>query len=124
MNHTLPRVKAIEVAEFIDKTNYCVFDADEGAFESLEDAITFINSDKYDPDIPLAVIFNTARGDYHDDARISYEDGSWAAYDLSMGGKTAFGETIQDALVNFRLEHDSSCEYYPEELIINTPEES
>ena len=124
MNYKLPRKKAIEVAEFINNTNYCVFDANEGVFESVADATTFINSNKYDPDIPLAVVFNTARGDYHDDARISYEDGTWTAYDLSMGGKTAMGKTIQDALVNFRLEHDPSCEYYPEELIVNPPKES
>lgn len=120
MNHKLAKEKAIELIEFITPTNYGVFDANEGVFENIESAIEFVNSDKYDPEIPLAVVFNTANGDYHDDARMAFVDNTWYAYDLSMGGLTGSGDTIQAALVDFRNKHDPTCEYYPNELIIKS----
>ncbi len=120
MNQILAKEKAIELILFIAGTNYNVFDADEGIFENTDSAIQFVNSDKYDPEIPLAVVFNTAKGDYHDDARMAFENNTWYAYDLSMGGVTGSGDTIQAALVDFRLKHDPACEYYPNELIVKS----
>lgn len=115
----LTKTKAIELVNFIaDKTNYEISSEGEGLY-TKDEAIAFVNSDIYDPEVPLNVCFDTKQGDNWESASMSFDGDSWLVDDFSMGGHSANGQSIEEALVNFRLKHDSTCDYYPVELIVN-----
>ncbi len=116
MSNTLSRSAAKQLIEFIFNSNYKMSPFGEGVFNSKEEALSFVNSAKYDENEPLNVVFDCKKGNYWDGAQMSFDGVLWYMEDHGMGGKCSDGKTIQEALVNFRLKHDPSCQYYPEEL--------
>ena len=120
MTPTLSINAAIQLIEFIENTNYRTCRLDEGAFSSKQEAITHIHSNEYDIEEPISVTFDTAQGDYWDDAQVFFDGSTWFVDDVNMGGLSSSGKSIEEALVNFRLLHDSTSQYYPVELIVSS----
>ena len=119
MNDSLSVEAAKLLIEFISTTNYKLAPAGDGAFTSKDEATTHVSNAVYDSKEPLNVCFDTKQGNYWDSAEVSFDGSEWFIYEHGMGGQSAKGKSIQEAIESFRLKHDSTCKYYPVELIIN-----
>ena len=119
MNNSLPIQAAKQLIEFISTTNYELAPVGDGLFSSKSEAITHVDSAEYDCEEPLNVCFDTKQGNYWESAQVSFDGSEWFIEDHGMGGKSSKGKNIQEAIEAFRLEHDSTCDYYPVELTVH-----
>jgi hypothetical protein len=119
MNSTLSVNAAKLLIEFISTTNYELAPEGDGLFSSISDAINHVESTEYDCEKPLNVCFDTKQGNYWESAQVTFQDSVWFIEDLSMGGISSKGESIKEAIESFRLKHNPTCDYYPEELTFN-----
>jgi hypothetical protein len=117
MNNSLPAQAAKQLIEFINTTNYELAPHGDGLFSSLSEAVAHVDSAEYDSEEPLNICFDTKQGDYWESAQVSFDGSEWFIEDHGMGGKSSKGKSIQEAIEAFRLEHDSTCDYYPIELM-------
>lgn len=116
VERTLSVVNAAALIAFVDNTNYTIAPHGDGAFNSKEEALTYINSDDYDPEEPLNVCFEVNNGTW-DSVVVTHEDSVWYAEDITMGGTTMCGGTIKSMLEDLHKKSDSTCQYAPVELV-------
>jgi len=119
MTNSLPIIAAKALIEFINKTNYELAPHGDGQFSSKDEAISFVDSNEYNPEEPLNVCFDTKQGDYWESAEVTFQQSTWCIEDSGMGGLSASGDSIKDALVAFRSKHDATCGFYPVELFLD-----
>ncbi|MDP2566458.1 hypothetical protein [Pseudoalteromonas marina] len=116
MNNTLEITKAKELITFISKTNYELAPYGDGLFLNQNEALAHVDSNEYDPAIPLNVCFDTKQGENWESASVSFEGNPRHIIDSSMGGNSSKAKSIKDALISFRIAHDETCDHYPIEL--------
>lgn len=109
---------ALELIDFISRTNYGLAPVGDGLFDSKQEAIAFVKSSEYNPCEPIDVVFDTRQGNYCDAVSVTFDD-DWMVEDLAMGGKSARGDTIEAALRNFRAQYDPNDKYCPIALIVD-----
>ncbi|MBO1897739.1 hypothetical protein HNW13_018535 [Shewanella sp. BF02_Schw] len=119
MTNSLSVNAAKELIDFINNTNYQLAPFCDGAFSSKSEAIAYVEGAEYNSEEPLSICFNTRQGNYWDSAQVTFSDSEWFIEDQAMGGKWSKGESIQKAIEAFRLLHNPTCNYYPDELIFN-----
>jgi hypothetical protein len=117
MKESLPIQAAEKLINFIDRSNYNVSPQNDGVFASTSEAIEHINSDSYDPEKPLRVVFGIGNGDYTENADVTFDGQTWSVTDQEISGKSGSGDTIESALIAFRNAHAPDSKYYPVELI-------
>ena len=110
---------AKELIEFISNTNYRIAPHGDGAFDTKDEALLHVESEDYDPELPLQVCFDTAQGNYWDSIEITCSDSVWHGDDGQMGGHSASGNSIEEMLVAFKHKSDPTCKYSPVALLIN-----
>lgn len=118
MEKQLSVSSAKHLIEFIFNTNYRLAPDGDGLFESKEEALTFVESSEYNPCAPLNVCFDTKQGNYWDSVSATFNGEIWEMEDYSMGGAYASGTTIEEALINLRMQCDLDDDFCPVELSI------
>lgn len=102
---------------FVFQTNYQVMSQHSGPFDNMDKALAFINSDEYVPEELLLVCFATAE-DMGESVFVNRDAKGWWVDDGNMGGKSANGDTIEEALRNFRNEFAEDATDRPVELVV------
>lgn len=117
---TLTKSKAIEFINFVsESTNYDISSEGECVY-SKKKALEFVNSDKYNPEKSIYVCFETRIGNT-ECASVYFFRNRWRIHDHSMGGLSASGDSIKNALNTFYIAHDRMADYCPVELVIKRP---
>jgi hypothetical protein len=102
---------------FISNTNYELAAPDCSQFKSKADALDYVESADYDPEEPLNVCFPLKNGKW-DSAEVFYsEEWEWSIEDRGMGGVNGFGDTIENALMDYRAKYGLDDESTPVELV-------
>tara|TARA_Y100001936_G_C15831130_1_gene536849 strand:+ start:100 stop:456 length:357 start_codon:yes stop_codon:yes gene_type:complete len=117
MNLTVEKAK--ELVTFIDTTNYQVATLGEDPFPSLEVALDFISSSRFDPIDGLELLFDVEAVGHNDWAKPYYENGNWFIVDSSMGGVEANAPTLKQAIIAYREAHDDGDPLQPVSLVIH-----
>lgn len=112
---------AKQLIEFIFSTNYFIAPNGDGIFSTKEEAIHFVESHEYLPEEPLSVVWDTKQGNYCDSVVVTFdsENQVWEMEDHQMRGGYANGNTIEEALGNFRAKYDPTEDFCPVELVIS-----
>ncbi len=119
MERTLSVDAAKLLIDFIYSTNYQLAPEGDGLFESKDEAISFVESENYNPEEPLHICFDTKQGNYMDSVVASFDGTVWEVEDYQMGGAYASGESIEEALKTLRSKFDPEEDFCPVELIVN-----
>lgn len=117
MGRDLSKAAAKELIHLVYSTNYLVSPFDDGVFETVIEAIEFVESELYSPSDCLALCFETTLGNW-DSVIISQAAGEWAATDGDTGGKTTYGNTLLTTIESLRHGLDPMDAYCPVELTL------
>lgn len=114
----LNKQHAHQLIDFIRTTNYFIAPFGDGIF-TPDEAKKFVDSDKYLPEEPLNVCFETSTPDYIGSAEVTHNNTHWKIENPNIDGQIARSKHLQDALTQFRDKHNKNETDYPVELNTN-----